>query len=143
MEIAKEASEKAKESINDSAEASSGDELEKAQEKSLEAHDKSKEAMDAMNPYNPEDREAMKEALEDTAQALNEMDGSDPDVQKALDENTQMQEQLQRAETQSENQWGIWNTDTNSWVATNYGEDIIFEVEDEARDWLNARGGMV
>ena len=99
--------------------------------------------MDAMNPYNPEDREAMKEALEDTAQALHEMDGSDPDVQKALDENTQMQEQLQRAETQSENQLGIWNMDTNSWVATTYGEDMIFDEEDEARDWLNARGGMI
>ena len=33
--------------------------------------------------------------------------------------------------------------DTNSWVATTYGEDMIFDEEDEARDWLNARGGMI
>ena len=27
--------------------------------------------------------------------------------------------------------------------ATTYGEDMIFDEEDEARDWLNARGGMI
>ena len=38
---------------------------------------------------------------------------------------------------------GVWNINRGSWVNGMNGAPLVFEDDREARDWLNARGGVV
>jgi hypothetical protein len=88
-------------------------------------------------------REAVNEAIEQALDALMDVPEKNNETDDAKDRLERLKQKQSMNETAQEQNWAIWNLDDGSWVLASNGSVIKFDTDREARDWLNARGGMI
>ena len=85
----------------------------------------------------------MNEAVEQAIEALNDIPNQNDETEDALDRMERLRQEQMKNDQAAEEKWGVWNIDRGSWVNGMNGAPLVFEDDREARDWLNARGGVV
>jgi hypothetical protein len=119
------------------------DQSEQTEEQALEATDLAEEAFEQQNPSDDKHREAVNEAIEEAIDALKTLPEETDAVKDALDRLERLMQKQKTNETKANEKWGVWNLDERSWVEVAGGSPLQFDDEEEAKDWLNARGGMI
>jgi len=74
---------------------------------------------------------------------LSDLPYEDEETEDARDRLERLQQKQDINDTMANEKWGIWNLEERCWVEVAGGNPLQFEDAEEARDWLNARGGMI
>ena len=135
--------ETAKESQEASAQAAEGPDPNDSESKALEAADLAEQAFKEQNPADEMHRDAVNEAIEDALEALTKLPEETPEVKDAKDRLENLQKKQLQNEVAQDQEWAVWNLEERTWVLASNGSVIKFDTDREARDWLNARGGVI
>jgi len=76
-------------------------------------------------------------------EALEGLPFENEETEDAKDRLERLKQKQQVNDTMANEKWGIWNLEERSWVEAVGGKPLQFDDMEEARDWLNARGGMI
>jgi len=114
-----------------------------AEAEAIEAADLAEDAFNQQNPSDDAHREAVSEAIEDALEALEGLPFENEETEDAKDRLERLKQKQQVNDTMANEKWGIWNLEERSWVEAVGGKPLQFDDMEEARDWLNARGGMI
>ena len=123
--------------------AAEGGEEEVSQQDALKATDLAEKAFEQQNPSDDAHREAVSEAIEEALGALDSLPFENEETEDAKDRLERLQQKQEVNDTMADEKWGIWNLDERTWVEVAGGNPLKFENAEEAKDWLNARGGMI